>query len=127
MSRDEELELIRIGFLPDINKTEFVLRYKTMGKIICDRYPNIKLLILTLDEDGAVVYESKTQTCIYSRAKAAIIRSTVGAGDSFSAAFLYEYIQGESLEKCLDKAIQLSSYVVSQNEAVPKYSNVIFN
>ena len=48
------------------------------------------------------------------------VRSTVGAGDSFSAAFLYRYAM-DDLEKALGYAVKVAGFVVSQVEAIPEY------
>ena len=42
----------------------------------------------------------------------------MGAGDSFSAAFMYNYIKGECIESCIEAAIALSERIVSQKGAV---------
>lgn len=47
--------------------------------------------------------------------------STVGAGDSFTAAWLTGYLQGDPIELCLKKAAELSGFVVAHTEAVPRY------
>jgi fructokinase len=47
--------------------------------------------------------------------------STVGAGDSFSAAFLVNYLSGEKVSVCLNRACTLGSYVVTQLGAIPEY------
>ena len=43
----------------------------------------------------------------------------MGAGDSFIAAFCVTLLNGKSLEDSVDAGINLSSYVVSKDEAVP--------
>ena len=72
-----------------------------------------------MGEKGAFLYESKTKKSIYFPAKKANVISTVGAGDSFIAAFCVALLNGKSLEDSVDAGINLSSYVVSKDEAVP--------
>jgi hypothetical protein len=45
--------------------------------------------------------------------------STVGAGDSFGAAFLVEYLSGKTPDKALEKGANISAQVVKYTEAVP--------
>lgn len=47
---------------------------------------------------------------------------TVGAGDSFSAAFLASLARGYTPEQALVFASTLADYVVTQNGAIPEYS-----
>ena len=59
----------------------------------------------------------------YRSGSAAVeVKSTVGAGDSFSAAFLAGYLGGCPMERCLDHAVKVAGFVVSEFDAVPDYS-----
>ncbi len=121
ISRDEEIVLIEMGILPDSNISDCVERYKYFGRYLCGLYPNIKIVLFTLDSDGATVYDKNTDVCLYRESIKVKVVSTVGAGDSFSAGFVDRYLAGRSIEECLDFAVKLSSYVVSVYEAVPDY------
>ncbi len=88
-------------------------------KEICRKY-NIKTAILTLDKDGACVWD-ETQGFYQAEAAETNFVSAVGAGDSFCACFLYHYMKGRPLSVCLKKASLLSAFVVSKEEAIPVY------
>ena len=90
------------------------------SKLISSNYKNIKIIIITLDSDGAYVYDSQNKKEYYHACEKVRVVSTVGAGDSFSAAFVSEYIPRGNVESALDKAVKLSAYVVSHAEAVPE-------
>ena len=112
---DEELPtLMTVAFGKDCE-------YKDAAKRIAEKYNQIKLIIITRGEKGAYVLDTKTDKEYEMAAKEATVVSTVGAGDSFSAAFLYTYTKGESIEKCLENATRVSAFVVSVPEAVPHY------
>ena len=83
---------------------------------MCIRDSNI--IIVTLDADGAMVYSCAEDNFYYSRKPQAVVVSTVGAGDSFSAAFMYSYLTGKTVEECIEAAIALSEKVVGQKGAV---------
>jgi fructokinase len=82
---------------------------------------DIKLVLITLGEKGAFLYSAKENAFFKSIPAPVKVVSTVGAGDSFSAAFLYNYLNGKDLQACLDKAVQLSSFVVTRLGAVPEF------
>lgn len=88
---------------------------------LCGRY-GIKIIIVTLDKDGAALYSAESGKILRAEQKKATPVSAVGAGDSFSACFLYNYKAGADLEKCLDRANTMGAYVVSFTEAIPEYS-----
>ena len=90
-------------------------------KVLSKKYNNLKLIIVTLDADGSFVYDVKADNFIYSPKPTSKVVSTVGAGDSFSACFLSNYLQNAELEKCLTRATLLSDYVVTQLGAIPEY------
>ena len=47
------------------------------------------------------------------------VDDTVGAGDSFTAAFISSIILGKSVEEALKKAVVVSAFVCTQNGAMP--------
>ena len=86
------------------------------------KYPNLKLVIVTLDKDGSIVYDCINDSVIYSPIPNSTVVSTVGAGDSFSACFLVNYLNGIGLNECVRRATLLSDFVVTQLGAVPDYT-----
>lgn len=79
---------------------------------------NLKFVILTKGGDGSeVVLEDKVHI---SRPGKIDIVDTVGAGDSFTAAFILAYLRGESLEKAHTLATEVSSYVCTKAGAMPE-------
>lgn len=89
------------------------------AKELKKQYPNLKLVIVTQGENGAFVFDGENY---YSCDGINIdVKSTVGAGDSFSAAFLVKFLNGADITECLNTAVRLSSFVVSQQAAVPEY------
>lgn len=86
------------------------------------RYPQIKVVIITLGSKGAVAHSTLEKRLYSVEAKPCKVVSTVGAGDSFSAAFLWSYMNGTGLDECLSHASEIASLTVSQYDAVPEYT-----
>ncbi len=84
-------------------------------------HKKLKYICLTLGKDGAMVFDCKKRTVLLSDKPKGEVLSTVGAGDSFAACFIVSLLSGMSLGECLDRAVALSDYVVTQLGAVPDY------
>ena len=122
----ENASIIKISDeeLPTLSKTIFhaELPYRTAAKEIAGKYKNLKLIIITLGDAGAYVYDACAKTEFFAPAKSVKVSSTVGAGDSFSAAFLCSYIKGYGIQESLEYATRVAAFVVSREEAVPNYA-----
>lgn len=81
-------------------------------------FPRLHQVILTLDKDGAYVCD-RQQGGFLSPKPCSKALSTVGAGDSFCAAYLFHILSGHSIPTALEAATVLSDYVVTQLGAVP--------
>lgn len=92
-----------------------------IAKAICDKFRNIKFIILTLGKDGSYVLDSQNHQEYVQCAIGDTLVSTVGAGDSFSAAWITNFLDGKCISECMKKAAELSGFVVGHIEAVPKY------
>jgi len=64
---------------------------------------NIEILILTLGEKGAIIFEK--EKIIYGKAEKVKVKSTVGCGDAFIAGFLYNFRREKQLSECLSLAV----------------------
>lgn len=107
--------------LPAVMQMAFGTETDSEGSIgiIAEKYKNIKLIILTCGADGSVAYDlcnGETHRCAIEKVS---VVSTVGAGDSFGAAFLVNYLSGKSIPCCLERAAHVSALVVSRAEALP--------
>lgn len=92
------------------------------AKEISKRFKNIKLILITMGEVGSLAFECKAQNETRCNAQKVKVASTVGAGDSFSAAFLAMYLNGSNIQTCLETASKVSGFVVSNMGAIPDYT-----
>ena len=112
-------ELLTVAKLLSINAKN---GYKDFAEQIRERYSNINIIVVTLGADGAYCYDCKQDKAYSCESQKVEEASTVGAGDSFSAAFLYQYSRKKDIQFSLDYASKIAGYVVSKYEAVPDYN-----
>jgi fructokinase len=80
----------------------------------------VKIILYTKGENGSLVYVKNENVFYDIPCTEANVVSTVGAGDSYSAAFLCEYFKSGDIEKSGLEGAKLSAYVVSHREAIPR-------
>ncbi len=76
--------------------------------------PHLRLLLVTCGDAGAYAADLVSGNLYFEAAHPAAVVSTVGAGDSFGAAFLCSYLDGSPIQACLSYAAQRAACVVSQ-------------
>ncbi|MDE5745326.1 MAG: bifunctional hydroxymethylpyrimidine kinase/phosphomethylpyrimidine kinase, partial [Paramuribaculum sp.] len=78
---------------------------------------NLKILILTCGINGSYVF---TKDNMYFQPTPEVeVADTVGAGDSFTAAFIASLLIGKTIPQAHSTAVRTSAYVCSQNGAMP--------
>lgn len=77
----------------------------------------LRMLILTCGETGSYVF-SGTDSSFFSTPRVTVA-DTVGAGDSFTAAFIASILRGDDLRTAHKKAVDVSAYVCTQHGAMP--------
>ena len=85
---------------------------------LADAHRNIKLIIVTLDRDGSFVYDTKAREFHFSRRPRSTVVSTVGAGDGYSARFMYDYLRGRPIDECIENATKLAERIYGQKGAI---------
>ncbi len=87
-----------------------------------DRW-NVERVVVTLGKEGSVCF-SGGKEYRQSSGKVRVV-DTVGAGDSFSAAFLDSLARGYDERKAMERASLLADYVVAHEGATPDYDESI--
>lgn len=85
--------------------------------ILLGKY-NLKMLILTCGINGSYVFTPGNVS--FQPTPTVEVADTVGAGDSFTAAFIASILKGESVADAHRKAVDVSAYVCTKNGAMPK-------
>ncbi len=80
----------------------------------------IGTIVITTGAKGCLIYAD--ETLHFVEGFPAKVADTVGAGDSFSAAFLYQYMLHKDPVKAAGVANRLGAFVASCRGAIPEYS-----
>lgn len=120
ISDEEEPLLRKMGLYASDGSPENVVR------ALSEAFPRLKLILLTCGERGAYAYSAQSGELFHAPAEKITPVSTVGAGDSFIAAFTALFLRGEPIRHALECAVGLSAYVVSCADAVPPYDGEKF-
>jgi len=76
-------------------------------------------IIVTKGAAGASYYH--TTAAYHGSAYAVKVADTVGAGDSFLAAFIYKKLIGDAIPDVLNYALAMGAFIASQKGACPAY------
>lgn len=78
---------------------------------------NLNMLVLTKGVEGS--YVLTTDETSFMPTPKVTVADTVGAGDSFTAAFIASILKGKSITEAHQRAVDVSAYVCTQKGAVP--------
>ncbi len=107
---DEELVIIsRMLDYPDID-------FQDKCRILLERY-DLKILILTCGINGSYVFTPNNVS--FQPTPKVKVADTVGAGDSFTAAFIASILKGKPITEAHRKAAAVSAFVCTQKGAMP--------
>ncbi len=84
--------------------------------ILLGKY-NLKMLILTCGINGSYVFTPGNVS--FQPTPKVEVADTVGAGDSFTAAFVASILRGKSVAEAHSLAVRTSAFVCTQNGAMP--------
>lgn len=84
--------------------------------ILLGKY-NLKMLILTCGINGSYVFTPGNVS--FQPTPKVEVADTVGAGDSFTAAFISSLLKGKSVAEAHSLAVQTSAFVCTQKGAMP--------
>lgn len=118
LNDEEVIVLGQLLYDQDLDFSGFVKR------VLAD-HAQIQLVIVTKGADGCSIYN---RSGIYHiPAPEITVADTVGAGDSFSASFLYCYSAGYDLNESATIANTIAGFVASNHGPIPDYTQEIKN
>lgn len=92
--------------------------------ILLGKY-NLKMLILTCGVNGSYVFTPGEMSFVET--PKVEVADTVGAGDSFTAAFVAAILSGKTVREAHELAVETSAYVCTQNGAMPELPAELIN
>ncbi len=113
---DEELEVIT----PLLNICGESVEER--AKEIVERY-KLKYLIITCGTDGSYIFDRLSSS--FMPTPRVEVADTVGAGDSFTAAFCGSILSGSSMVEAHTLAVKVSAFVCTQKGAMPLLAQVL--
>ncbi len=84
---------------------------------------NLKMLILTCGTNGSYVFTPGAIS--FQETPKVPVADTVGAGDSFTAAFCASLLRGKTVPEAHKFAVEVSAYVCTQSGAMPELPEVL--
>ena len=88
------------------------------GKDLMAKCPNVKILIVTMGTEGSWVFQG-TESSFLVTPKVEV-KDTVGAGDSFTGAFVGSLLNGKTIKEAHQIAVKVSAYVCTQQGGMPE-------
>jgi len=93
---------------------------KQVAELVMERY-QVKTVLVTLGEHGVYAIDSKGQETTVSGMSVEVV-DTIGSGDSFSAGFVFKYLQGSSLVECCRFGNQMGAMNATRKGGMPQIS-----
>lgn len=90
--------------------------YATLCRDLIRRY-SLQMVILTCGTNGSYVF-TESEDSFLPTPKVEVV-DTVGAGDSFTGAFVANILQGKSIREAHEMAVKVSAFVCTQAGAMP--------
>lgn len=120
---DEELVTVSrlFGWIPESNDGFSTIwqnfDFQEKSRTIITKY-NLQMLILTCGVNGSYVF-TPDGNVIQQGTPKVDVADTVGAGDSFTAAFVSSILLGKTIKEAHNCAVEVSAYVCTRHGAMP--------
>ncbi len=128
-NKEKIAQLLALADIVKLNEDEAAMLKEWFGEsgdaldVVCKKIKeefSIETMIVTMGHKGALVYD-KDEVFMNAGFKV-ITQDTIGAGDSFLAAFLAKYFEKKTIPECLEYACGTGAYVATCVGANPDYS-----
>ena len=87
------------------------------SRLLMERFNNVKIIIVTMGTDGSWIFGSEESS--FQPTPKVEVKDVVGAGDSFTGAFVGSLLNGKGLRDAHRIAVNVSAYVCTQPDGMP--------
>jgi len=106
-------EFVTVGQLLEYDSRDF----EKGCRYLMNKY-SLRMIILTCGSEGSYIFWDEGGKSFFPTPKVEVA-DTVGAGDSFTAAFVASLLKGHSVTESHRKAVDVSAFVCTQSGAMP--------
>lgn len=105
-------------------KSLLELQGTTYGELCLEliHHYDLQMVILTCGTEGSYVFSEQEESFLPT--PKVQVADTVGAGDSFTGAFVALLLQGKSIREAHEMAVKVSAFVCTQAGAMPQYDEI---
>ena len=112
-----KLNVEELQYLSMLFSLEKKVSVMSKSKALLEKNPNVKILIVTMGTDGNWVFGDNESS--FEETPEVDLVDAVGAGDSFTGAFVGSILKGKTLKEAHKLAVKVSAYVCTQPEGMP--------
>lgn len=113
-----KLNIEEVGILAELLFDESFFSVKDFCDHIAEQYL-IRIIIVTAAENGCFIF--RDGVLVHVPGKKVVLSDAVGAGDAFSASFMFEFLKHGDVITAATKANAVGAFVASQQGAIPRY------
>jgi len=117
-----KLNIQEVSEISEVLFEDLFFSLRQFCDIISEVY-SIKIIIITAAERGCYVFEENN--FVHVPGHKIDLQDAVGAGDAFSASFMYEYLKHGNVIEAATKANKIGAYVASQIGPIPQYTSEV--
>lgn len=112
-----KVNLEELHYLATLFSLDEKASVEARSKALIEKNPSVKILVVTMGTKGSWVF-ADGEASFEATPKVNLI-DAVGAGDSFTGAFIGSILKGNTIKEAHQLAVKVSAYVCTQPEGMP--------
>lgn len=117
-----KLNMEEVSELSELLFDDLIISTRQFCDLISEIYL-IPIIVITAAEKGCYVFERRN--LVHLPGQKIELQDAVGAGDAFSASFMYEYLKHGNVIAAATRANKIGAFVASQKGPIPVYTSEI--